>query len=427
MRKYNKSFKAFIGLLALVNCTAISSAYADEAKDGSITKTESTTEAKAESVSTGASNLATTNTTSSKATTPKETTSVNQATSSKIDSKAYVLRISGIALPLKSATMGGVNLLGGPILSLTLPVNISGYVKPGLNNLELEYISDPKSDFTIVIERRTPGPKTEELAKITVPANDSKGVLAKKTLSFNIAKGEETKTITELTEADKKAILSQFETYYNTLKEHKSEKLRQLYKPCLETERKLVPETTKFFEKVVNREAQKVRNPNIELPAIDKEGLAFKIEGDKVRLYRENNKALLLSNEIEVPPSSVMFEVQPAVPAKTETKTKSVKSKTKEVSKKSDKKAVLDKEHVTQVVAEETTDSGSKISAPNEKEMQVISGVHGVDGTAAETKPAPATPKSLIKENLVRFNLYFMKDESGEGEGGWTLAIPPNV
>lgn len=417
MRKYSKSVNAFIGFLAAVNCAAISSAYADEVKDTS--KTQPVAEIKKDAAA--ANSLATTSTASAST---AQTTS-NAASTTKTESKAYVLRLSGIALPLKSATMGGVNLLGGPILSLTLPVNISGYVKPGLNQLELEYISDPKSDFTIVIEKRTPGPKTEEIAKITVPANDSKGVLAKKTLSFNIAKGEETKTITELTDADKKAILTQFETYYNTLKEHKSEKLKQLYKPCLETERKLVPETTRFFEKVVNREAQKVRNPNIELPALDKEGLAFKIEGDKVRLYRENNKALLLSNEIEVAPSSVMFEVQPATPAKSSAKAKTTKSK--ESGKKSANKAEQTKEQLTQVVAEETSDGGTKISAPNEKEMQVISGVHGVDQVVTPTTPAPTAPKSLIKENLVRFNLYFMKDESGESEGGWTLAIPPNV
>jgi len=417
MRKYSKSVNAFIGFLAAVNCAAISSAYADEVKDTS--KTQPVAEIKKDAAA--ANSLATTSTASAST---AQTTS-NAASTTKTESKAYVLRLSGIALPLKSATMGGVNLLGGPILSLTLPVNISGYVKPGLNQLELEYISDPKSDFTIVIEKRTPGPKTEEIAKITVPANDSKGVLAKKTLSFNIAKGEETKTITELTDADKRAILTQFETYYNTLKEHKSEKLKQLYKPCLETERKLVPETTRFFEKVVNREAQKVRNPNIELPALDKEGLAFKIEGDKVRLYRENNKALLLSNEIEVAPSSVMFEVQPATPAKSSAKAKTTKSK--ESGKKSANKAEQTKEQLTQVVAEETSDGGTKISAPNEKEMQVISGVHGVDQVVTPTTPAPTAPKSLIKENLVRFNLYFMKDESGESEGGWTLAIPPNV
>lgn len=417
MRKYSKSVNAFIGFLAAVNCAAISSAYADEVKDTS--KTQPVAEIKKDAAA--ANSLATTSTASAST---AQTTS-NAASTTKTESKAYVLRLSGIALPLKSATMGGVNLLGGPILSLTLPVNISGYVKPGLNQLELEYISDPKSDFTIVIEKRTTGPKTEEIAKITVPANDSKGVLAKKTLSFNIAKGEETKTITELTDADKKAILTQFETYYNTLKEHKSEKLKQLYKPCLETERKLVPETTRFFEKVVNREAQKVRNPNIELPALDKEGLAFKIEGDKVRLYRENNKALLLSNEIEVAPSSVMFEVQPATPAKSSAKAKTTKSK--ESGKKSANKAEQTKEQLTQVVAEETSDGGTKISAPNEKEMQVISGVHGVDQVVTPTTPAPTAPKSLIKENLVRFNLYFMKDESGESEGGWTLAIPPNV
>lgn len=421
MRKYSKSVNAFIGFLAVVNCAAISSAYADEAKD--VSKNQAVAETKKTDAATDSQTVATTSTAA--ATTAPSNSSPTNTT--KAESKAYVLRLSGIALPLKSATMGGVNLLGGPILSLTLPVNISGYVKPGLNQLELEYISDPKSDFTIVIEKRTPGPKTEEIAKITVPANDSKGVLAKKTLSFNIAKGEETKTITELTDADKKAILAQFETYYNTLKEHKSEKLKQLYKPCLENERKLVPETTRFFEKVVNREAQKVRNPNIELPTIDKEGLAFKIEGDKVRLYRENNKALLLSNEIEVAPSSVMFEVQPATPARATTKAKAAKGKGKDSAKKSDNKSEQAKEQLTQVVAEETSDGGTKISAPNEKEMQVISGVHGVDQVVTPVAPAPTAPKSLIKENLVRFNLYFMKDESGESEGGWTLAIPPNV
>lgn len=228
----------------------------------------------------------------------------------KISPRAYVLKVKGRALPLKAATIDGVNVLGSPIVTLSLPVNLSGYVKKGLNELVLDYVSDPKSDLLVTIERRTPGPKAEEVAKITIPAGDSKGEIAQKKINFNIAAGEEGRQIKELTEGDKKAIVSEFENYYQIVKEHRADKLKALYKTALDEERKLCPESVQFFEKVLNRESQVVRNTMIQLPEINKEGLSFKIEGNRVRLFRENNKPLLVSNEIDVAASSVMFEVE---------------------------------------------------------------------------------------------------------------------
>lgn len=227
----------------------------------------------------------------------------------KVQPRAYVLKVKGRALPLKSATIDGVNVLGSPIVTLSLPVNLSGYIKKGLNELVLDYVSDPKSDLLVAIERRTPGPKSEDVAKITIPAGESKGEIAQKKISFNIAAGEEGRQIKELSESDKKAIISEFENYYQIVKEHRADKLKSLYKISLEEERKLCPESVQFFEKVLNRESQVVRNTMIQLPEINKEGLSFKIEGNRVRLFRENNKPLLVSNEIEVAASSVMFEV----------------------------------------------------------------------------------------------------------------------
>lgn len=324
------------------------------------------------------------------------------------ESRVYLLKVTGYALPLKSATMGGINVLGGPILTLSLPINISGYIKAGANALELEYVSDKNRAFTVTIEKRTPGPKTEEVAVLTIPADDSKGQLVKKTITFNIARGDETSTISAVSDADKKAIMDQFETYYNALKEHKSEKIKQLYKTCLDNERKLIPESVKFFEKVVNREAQKVRNTSIELPDFDREGLNFKIEGDKVRLFRDNNKPLLLSNEIEVEPDSVMVEVQQPVKAKAPVVPEKPKSKSK-----------------TSTPAETVKEAAKPtLGNLNQTEMQVVEALHNSGKkTEADNASAPQAGKGPVKERLVRFNLYFMRDE----DGSWTLAIPPNV
>jgi hypothetical protein len=228
----------------------------------------------------------------------------------KQDLSGYFLSFDGRALPVKQAAINGQPILSAPIVSLTLPVNVSGYVKPGLNELTVDFTSDPKVAMNIVIEKRTPGPKKEELAKLSLAANQSNGAPQTQKISFNLPKDASVSAISELSEADKKAIEKQLQNYWTALSERKAEKLRALYRDSLEGERKLCPENASFFDKILNKEASVIRNQNIKLDPVDTTGLSYKVEGDKVKLYREDKKPLVSSNEVDVQIDPVMIEVQ---------------------------------------------------------------------------------------------------------------------
>ncbi|MBX9941347.1 MAG: hypothetical protein K2Y32_18940 [Candidatus Obscuribacterales bacterium] len=288
-----------------------------------------------------------------------------------VGDKAYVLRVKGRALPFKAATIDGVNVLGGPIVFMKLPLNITGYINKGLNEIELEYVSHPDSELLVTVEKRTPGPKSEEIAKIVIPADDSKGEIGHKKLSFNIPEGEETVAIKELSEQDKKSIQNAFGAYYNSIKEHRPDKLKLLYKESLDKERRLCPESVQFFEKVLNKETQLIKNTLIEVPALDLNNLVYAIEGNCIRLHRESNKPLIVSNDFDVSANEVMEEV--------------AKSKVRRKAKKGE-----------------------------------------AAGKANETGKDPVHSK--IKERLVKLNLYLTKaaDYSAENPR-WILSVPPNL
>ncbi len=108
----------------------------------------------------------------------------------KQELSGYFISFNGSARSVSSAKLNGQNVLSAPIVTLTLPVNISGYLVPGANELVLDYISNPKDAMTVLIEKRTVGPKKEEVAKVVLAANESNGAAAKKTISFNLPKDQ---------------------------------------------------------------------------------------------------------------------------------------------------------------------------------------------------------------------------------------------
>ncbi len=238
----------------------------------------------------------------------------------------YFLTFNGRALPVKQASINGAGILTAPIISLTLPVNISGFVRPGLNELAVEYISDAKTPMNLLVEKRTAGPKKEELAKLVLPADQSSRAMTTKKISFSLPSDQVTSKIEKLSDDDKKSIEQELQNYWNALSEHKGERLKAIYKDSLDDERKLCPESASFFDKILVREASVLRNPAIKLEPLDTTGLNFKVEGDRVKLYREDKKPLLVSNEVDVQTEPVMVEVQ----GKGKTQSQSAKAKTKE-------------------------------------------------------------------------------------------------
>jgi len=376
------------------------------------------------------------------------------AASETVETKAYFLHIEGRALPLKQALVNGVNVLGGAVISLSLPVNISGYTKAGLNTLQLDYVSDPKSNLTVIVEKRTPGPKTEEIAKIAVTADDSKGAVKTSSVSFNLPADGGTAVVGELSDADKEAIGKEFDRYYQALASAKADQLKALYRQSLTEHRKLSPESARFFENVLAREVAILKNKDLKLPPINREGLAFKVEGDIVKLFRQDNKPLIESNEINALVDPIMIEVGTTGKDKNGRPLKSAKP-----SKPKNGKRNLD-------AAPETA---KQIFGPIEKDIEIPSSAFKPDGASApaaplevkdkdgnvlaqeikitdhsavydgsassgiveisNTAPVATLPvKTDVKERLVRFNLYFKPSKpDNSGKRVWTISLPPNA
>jgi hypothetical protein len=159
----------------------------------------------------------------------------------KQELSGYFISFNGSARSVSSAKLNGQNVLSAPIVTLTLPVNISGYLVPGANELVLEYISNPKDAMTVLIEKRTVGPKKEEVAKVVLAANESNGAAAKKTISFNLPKDQPARAIKSLSDDDKKAIEKELQNYWAALNERKPEKLRAIYKVSLDVRTQTQP------------------------------------------------------------------------------------------------------------------------------------------------------------------------------------------
>ncbi|MBS2008571.1 MAG: hypothetical protein JST01_16105 [Cyanobacteria bacterium SZAS TMP-1] len=344
--------------------------------------------------------------------------------------KAYFLHIDGRALPLKQALVNGVNVLGGAVISLSLPVNISGYTRAGLNTLQLDYISDPKADLSVTVEKRTPGPKREEIARINIAADDSKGAIKSASVSFNLPADGGSASVGELSDEDKAAITREFDRYYQALAAAKADQLRAMYRQSLADQRKLSPESAHFFENVIAREAAILKNKELKLTPINKEGLAYKVEGDIVKLYRQDNKPLIESNEIDAQIAPLMVEVSANKGGKrVKPKGKTTAARpgaTKDIE--IPASAFQPDGHKLPGAPLEVKDEHGNVMA-NEISItdhgKVFDGA--VPSAATEDNSLPPV-KTEVRERLVRFNLYFKPARTGQsGKRVWIISLPPNV
>lgn len=225
--------------------------------------------------------------------------------------KAYYVIFSGKAMPIRQIAVNGVNILNGYLVSSSLPVNISGYLKAGKNELAIECISDPKVALNASLECREPGATKTPAGTLNFAANESKGKPISKSLNFVIDAKDPlaTSAVTALSDDDKKAIASTYTVYWNALNEHSTAKLKSLFRQALDDEKALCPENARFYERVIGKEVDIVSNPAIKLEPMSNSDLIFKVEGDKVKLSRSNNKPLVVSNQADAAASSMIMKL----------------------------------------------------------------------------------------------------------------------
>lgn len=231
------------------------------------------------------------------------------------DDEYYFVLIDGKALPLKNVMVNGNNVLGGSVVTLGLPINITSSVRAGLNKMTLECITDPKIDLVARVEKRLEGPKKEEVGRIVVKAGEGAGKPIQREVSFNVATATNLKPV-ELTDSDKTDIEKLIESYYSALDKKNAGELRRLYAGALKVGKKVFPESAVLFEKRLDKEVKLLKNPSLKMKPYLKAELNFKVDGDRVWLTRKDGQPLMESNEIETTSDSFFSENEPKTQVK---------------------------------------------------------------------------------------------------------------
>lgn len=228
----------------------------------------------------------------------------------------YFVLIEGKALPLKNIMVNGTNVLGGSVCTLSLPVNITTSVKQGLNKMTMELIADSKVDFTATVEKRTEGPKKEEVGRIAVKAGEGAGKPIVRDVSFNVSSSATNLRPIQLSDADKATLQKLVDEYYSALEKKDASGLRRIYSSALKEGKKVFPESAVLFEKRLDKEVRLLKHPNLKMKPFVKADFNFKVDGDRVWLMRKDGKPLMESNEVEATQDSFFSEDQPKVQVK---------------------------------------------------------------------------------------------------------------
>ncbi len=221
----------------------------------------------------------------------------------------YFLVIEGRGMPIKQIVVNKTNVLGGSALYMTTPINITEEVKKGANELEVDFVSDAKEGITTRIERRQDGPKIKEIVRVTAAANESKGEVSHKSVSFNVESEPVKISKVELSEQDKQDILSLVQSYYDTLKNKNTGKLKDLYSNAMKQENRICPEHVNYFGKALKKEITLLKKDKVEMQPFSINDVMLEVEQDHVKVLRKDRKPLMQSNEIEIEVEPLLTEV----------------------------------------------------------------------------------------------------------------------
>jgi hypothetical protein len=229
----------------------------------------------------------------------------------------------------------------------------------------------------------------------------------------------------ELSDADKAAIKELFDHYYKALASAKADQVRALYSKSLADERKLSPENARFFDNVIAREVAVLKNKELKLNPVNDDGLVFRVEGDAVKLYRQDSKPLVESNEVDANIAPLMIEVgteksKPGKKAKAATGAVRTPAHKDIEIKSSDFKAADVKDAVKPETAKNNDTPEVATEIPIDDSGQVFDGSNPAKQSVSNELPV----KTAVKERLVRFNLYFKPSKpDSSGKRSWTISL----
>jgi hypothetical protein len=241
----------------------------------------------------------------------------------------YFIVVEGKGMPVREILVNGVNVLGGSVISLSMPINVTPQIKLGLNEIKVRYVSHDDEALVTIMEKRTAGPKRVEVVKMFLPPKHSQGKEMVKDLAFDVDPAPTPPAKIEISQADQDEILGLTEQYYKALNTKNATKLRALYSAALKEEQKIFPEGAEFFSKVLTKEIALMKRKDIKMGGFSSADLMLEQEGSKIKALRKDRQPMMESNEIEIEVDPIFSEVK-TVPGKGGSKNKKGKKESQE-------------------------------------------------------------------------------------------------
>ncbi len=266
------------------------------------------------------------------ATSSGSTSEFDYSLANENDKEYFFLVVEGKGLPVREILVNGVNVLGGSVISLSMPINVTPMIRHGLNEIKVRCVSHNAEGLVTIMEKRTIGPKKFEIVRMALPPNESNGQEITKDLAFNVDPAPLPPKKIELAEKDREKILSLVSEYYSALNTKNPAKLKGLYSSALKEEERIFPEGAEFFTKVLNKEIALLKRKEIKMNPFSIDNIMMEQENDKIKVLRKDRKAMMESNEIEVALEPFLSEVTPKTP---DTAKRGKSGKTKKIDKQS--------------------------------------------------------------------------------------------
>lgn len=297
--------RVLLTIIALVMASLCSPAFADEQ-----TAASTETSAGAENSTTEEDSQKAENSQSQKqGKSRKSETSEKAPNGQRVDDHYFII-VQGKGMPVREISINGINVLGGSVISLSMPIDVTPQIRLGLNEIKLRYVSHDQEALVTLMEKRTPGPIRSEILKIELPPKHSAGKEMVKDMAFNVDPAPTPPEKIEITLDDEKTILALIDDYYKALKTKNAARLRGLYAAALKEEQRIFPEAAEFFSKVLNKEIELMKRKEIKMHDFNSNEIMLEQEGSKIKARRKDRKAMMESNEIEVDVPSIFSEVK---------------------------------------------------------------------------------------------------------------------
>ncbi|MCA9801197.1 MAG: hypothetical protein KC777_04390 [Cyanobacteria bacterium HKST-UBA02] len=217
------------------------------------------------------------------------------------EKERYMLCLSGRCKSIQEVRLNEFEVLGGPVLSVLVPLDVSKKVRAGLNTLKVRCRPDPdpRESLRVVLERRAPGPKKEKVASLTMSAREGEEKSLESEVAFNIVGDSalEDGAGIKLVDSDRQAIRSLVDDYLKAVREHDIARLRKLFAPALKEESRYRPESADYYKSSLNNEIAFLSRGELDCPESGE--LELTADGDRVIASRKDAKPFYRSSEPE--------------------------------------------------------------------------------------------------------------------------------